>query len=269
MKKYKLKKWYPSLPQDWVVGMEIAQGDRGSYSSYSPCSGVYKDYYIVSEIVERNPEYWEEVSNKKDYEILSFSYPEKWGKKLAVLKEDGRYHTDKCDWKLDALLNIGACVKSGHVKIHSIRRLSDDETFSLEDKIKQWGTDNYLPIEKIYFNEHNQLSYKLKGVEAPLVGVFTNNTVKGSSILFTTEDDIDIREGDEYYCIDENFKFSVATGVKRFSTKEKAEKYILLNKPCLSFNDVWNIGDSKSSDNDYIVISKKQLKELVKAKIDL
>ena len=111
-------------------------------------------------------------------------------------------------------------------------------------------------------------------------------------VLFTTEDGVSIKEGDNYWFIWVKGKYlpnyqtfyhpyfveNVAKldsdeywseNARFFSTKKAAENYIICNKPCLSFNDVWNIGDSKSSDNDCIVISKKQLKELVKAKIDL
>ena len=98
------------------------------------------------------------------------------------------------------------------------------------------------------------------------------------SVLFITEDGVDIRENDTYYYVDDYWEIffiqkAVSTsgrnGFIYFSTKQAAENYIICNKPCLSFNDVWNIGDNKSSDNNYIVISKKQLKELAKTKVDL
>lgn len=116
--------------------------------------------------------------------------------------------------------------------------------------------------------------------------------VEEKSVLFTTEDGVSIKEGDNYwfiwvkgkhlpnyqtlyhpYFVENAAKLDSdeywSKNAKFFSTKKAAENYIVCNKPCLSFNDVWNIGDNKSSDNNYIIISKKQLKELVKAKIDL
>jgi len=100
-------------------------------------------------------------------------------------------------------------------------------------------------------------------------------------ILFLTEDNIAIRQGDEYCCIHKNTfepyedlkMFTANNGVVLkdqflfFSTKEAAENFIICNKPCLSFNDIWNISDNKSSDNNYVVVSKKELKQLAKSKL--
>lgn len=92
--------------------------------------------------------------------------------------------------------------------------------------------------------------------------------------LFTTEDGVDIFEGDSYYSynleLDISSKFDSAclkisgknTDNKYFSTKEKAEEYILMNKPCLSLNDVLKL----SIDTEYSYTFQK-LKELVKSKI--
>jgi len=69
--------------------------------------------------------------------------------------------------------------------------------------------------------------------------------------LFTTEDGVEIFEGNEYWyimdCVN-NGKWEIqkktahGTGHNskhiRFSTKETAEEYILMNKPCLSLKDV-------------------------------
>lgn len=52
--------------------------------------------------------------------------------------------------------------------------------------------------------------------------------------------------------------------IEYFSTKEAAEEYILMNKPCLSYNDVinkwWSIAGSKPD-------SLKLLKTLIKSKL--
>ena len=67
--------------------------------------------------------------------------------------------------------------------------------------------------------------------------------------LFTTEDDVNIFKGDKYCAVFYDFKYLEQEAIKnyeldnatlRFSTKEKAEEYILLNKPCLSLNDLIN-----------------------------
>ena len=87
--------------------------------------------------------------------------------------------------------------------------------------------------------------------------------------MFTTEDGVDIFEGDKYFELALNFKPSFREAIyeeitrpnifydygiseKRkklndngryyFSTKEAAEEHIIMNKPCLSINDVMNAG---------------------------
>lgn len=54
---------------------------------------------------------------------------------------------------------------------------------------------------------------------------------------------------------------------KFFSTKKAAENYRKCHIKCISFNDVWNLSNNKSSDNNYIVISKSDLTKLVKERM--
>ena len=88
--------------------------------------------------------------------------------------------------------------------------------------------------------------------------------------LFTTEDGVDIKEGDKYFSICKKYwriletESAVEINYKtyhknnyNFSSYEKAEEYILLNKPCLSINDI----------NTYCNLSLFTLKELVKSKL--
>lgn len=67
--------------------------------------------------------------------------------------------------------------------------------------------------------------------------------------LFTTEDGVDIFEGDKIHYCNKDYKlYDSKAGskfhggknkhFKYFSTKEAAEEYILMNKPCLSISDV-------------------------------
>lgn len=92
--------------------------------------------------------------------------------------------------------------------------------------------------------------------------------------LFISEDGVEIFEGQNYFSIDAALNekiqevFSTKNTIKScfyryFSTKEKAEEYILLNKPCLSINDIKNFGEGMTV---YEMIANR-LKELVKSKI--
>jgi hypothetical protein len=61
MAKYKLKKWYPSLPKDWEIGIEVEKCtiDKRYYVS----NQWYKPLISQTE-VENNPEFWEKVEDK-------------------------------------------------------------------------------------------------------------------------------------------------------------------------------------------------------------
>jgi hypothetical protein len=70
------------------------------------------------------------------------------------------------------------------------------------------------------------------------------NTLKHVEKLFTTEDGVDIYEGDSFYFVTESFVIVRTTVLTLknsnniFSTRKAAEEYILRNKPSLSINEV-------------------------------
>jgi predicted peroxiredoxin len=91
--------------------------------------------------------------------------------------------------------------------------------------------------------------------------------------IFTTEDGVDIFENDKYSRVEPGFNIynykaclneKAIENVKYFSTKEKSEEYVLMNKPCLSLKDI---------ETSYIESFKSvegflfKLKELVKTKL--
>ena len=88
--------------------------------------------------------------------------------------------------------------------------------------------------------------------------------------MFCTEDGVDVFKGDKFYICklhdwklipcsaSKNATFSIDKS-KKFSTKEAAEEYILMNKPCLSINDISSMSTVAST---YL----KNLKELVNQK---
>ena len=97
-------------------------------------------------------------------------------------------------------------------------------------------------------------------------------------VLFTTEDGVEIRDelvnvylvcGDfsfDYDCLAREVAPSCLppSRHKIFSTKEKAEEYILMNKPCLSLRDVLRT----SAIFGYALVPfEKEIEELAKTKI--
>ena len=102
--------------------------------------------------------------------------------------------------------------------------------------------------------------------------------------LFTSEDGVDIFEGDKLYSIDNRFNIKkhhlfnaryddktllnnrrfFNSEYKHFSTKEKAEEYILLNKPCLSYKDIETIITTSSKMRIDLL---RRVKDKIKLKI--
>jgi hypothetical protein len=94
MKKYRLKKWYPSLPIDWIAGIEVRKIEGYPEGS---------DYYFFCQHridlleVERNPEFWEEVKEVEETMRLFANsmdeYPIYYGDQYYYIDSDYRLHT--------------------------------------------------------------------------------------------------------------------------------------------------------------------------------
>lgn len=204
---------------------------------------------------------------KKEWEITAFR-----------LKEHNKY-SDGIYKPLGGKYNVGfftysekEVLESKNYEIYSVRSLSDNVEFKLGDTIKEVLSNN------------PQKTWKITAfhIESEIVEVQELNVNHGSYTtlhfrniklykekLFTTEDGVDIFEGDKYVMLDVANWYIDETGGKGlnekdyrifFASKEKAEEYILLNKPCLSINDILKIGFVEKQD-------LPKLKELVKSKI--
>lgn len=281
MKKYILIKEYPGSP---ILGTTIDH----HYSNYKYGFCVY--------LLEKNPhleEFWEEIG-ENDYEILSF----KWGNG-TITKLDSQLKDTYCQedsrrpfFFLDELLN------RSKASIHSVKRISDGEIFTLGDKVDTMG----LKIPITAFRVENDKLYTMG--ELPHRGsAFSNYKVsdlkKAKQPLFVTEDGVDTFQGDTFVSVnvstggDENYtirEYECETmymnsskdigqeqakdnGVLWFSNKEAAEQFIFLNKPCLSLNDLITLNgelrEGHRFNDSYLdnIKSLNQLKELVKTKI--
>lgn len=246
MKKYRLIKTYPGSP-----ALETILDFTPTYLS-------------------QFPEFWEEVV-EKDYEIISYKYN---GKVMI------------CGGELNSTT---IHLYTSNYIIHSIKRLSDGEVFTVGDRVDFKGynikTDTLTKITiRPYtpFDLRLWASYTKDYPEAYSIDRLTHK----KQPLLTTEDGVDIYEDDEvwgitkdvwkpFYRIAKNTSNSVAVKEKwlhgKFSTKEAAEEYILMNKPCLSINDInnsWVIKHEKCG-TKYVHGSKtlNKLIELVKSKL--
>ena len=105
-------------------------------------------------------------------------------------------------------------------------------------------------------------------------------------VLFTTEDGVDVYEGDDYFVVLEpswNWELlkhkCISCGIKNdrpdlkyFAIEANAKEYILMNKPCLSLQDllsVWYKGDLVVKTNEQYMSSPmfQDFKELAKSKL--
>ena len=230
--KYKLIKEYPGSPK---------LGTILTHEELQYCN--WNEYY--QEVVE------------KDYEILSliegkFIYP------------CDKYSKDYINQLFNTL----------GVSIHSVKR-NDGEIFTIGDKVFSEYV-NYT-INKIgIVNDKCMVSalYDTNNPNGSRLHYNLNNLKKGKQPLFTTEDGVDIFDGDIFYSTrkdcsgriikyEGNFFEIASTKCKEFvdfSTKEKAEEYILMNKPVLSLKEIKETTTIKG-------LSLKKLEKLVQQKL--
>ena len=161
---YKLVKCYPGSPELGTIATE-----EDPYYRYNGTCMVFCD------MVEGHPEYWEKII-EKDYEVLSFKFnkfksvPEEY----ATIQGNGRYAiTTTMFYGKDYTggLTLESCLASGW-SIFSVKRLSDSEIFTIGDKIilDNWMQGRkYVQIDEIYYNEHNQLSFRTTISPGPIV----------------------------------------------------------------------------------------------------
>ena len=227
---------------------------------------------------------WEEII-EKDYEILSYYAKNIAGKgdtyvdptyiwKQKSLGQwsrfyDNQFHTGP--YSTEAITN-----HNGY-GIHSIRRISDGEIFTIGDNITYNNEKTIIEGFNLQFNKY--LIADFKKTVSNCIGCNINYIQKAKQPLFTTEDGVDIFEGESYYelitpdfhnkpCIWNilptktrgNINYD-QEGNRRngriwFSTKEKAEEYIALNKPKYSLNDILSVA------KDYYVMPQSFIDKL-------
>jgi len=182
--------------------------------------------------------HWQEVV-EKDYEILSFYNKE--GNDYYNLLNDNIYFSRPVSNR-----NLEYCLKYYH--IHSVKRLSDGEIFTISDKLHITFNKPNIIKELISFEITDHLYLKLKDSLGTVITTM-NNLEKPKTPLFISEDGVNIFEGDTIFGINTYWEiFSHCSGLPNkiknwgknpiFSTKEKTEEYILMNKPCLSYGEV-------------------------------
>jgi hypothetical protein len=241
MKKYKHKQ-----SNDQVIELVI---NKGYYQS------IFTNTTLPAKYIE-NTNDWEEVV-EKNYKILELKNTS--NDIIFHRCEDDKFSSTYPLDKKRGFENEGYFLKMSHFTIHSVTRLSDGEVFTVGDEIDKWGgiikefkTDARVIVDCKGPGVVADVSFKLENIE------------KGKKPLFTTEDGVDIFEGDNFWLLQDTKTFHLKywnwdimsfpnteylSNKLKFSTKEAAEEYIDRNKPIFSKNDaeeifyLWSSGD--------------------------
>lgn len=199
-----------------------------------------------------------EQTKPKEWEILQFTNKhnnvEWWNKQFTG------------DFRLgatDHYQSINQLLANENLQIKSVKRISDGEVFTVGDKtncgkIKDFGIYGYNMVSKMEGGN---------GISASIIAL-----EKAKQPLFKTEDGVDVFEGDEYFFIYPQYtlgKVNKADGLMNgalasLSTEQAAKDWILMNKPCLSVNDVMSFTLSESV---HIKRLQEELTNLAKSKI--
>ena len=205
-----------------------------------PNCHVYLDHYNLHKV---KPKEWEIIAFRN---IKSQQLWKDCG--ASICGKNGYWYTL---FRLSEKKHFEELIKDFEFEIHSIKRLSDGVKFKIGDKVDRLLT--YKDGEEI-------LSFEMRNNNLCV------NTTHGSSnhitsiqhrkqLLFITEDGVEVFEGDEFYFVGADWNYFLYStkqelysfykdSLKVFSTKEKAEEYILMNKPCLSIKDLQNLQQS-------------------------
>lgn len=270
MKRYKLKKWYPSLPKEIKVDTEVVYYPAAETYSDNP-SGLESIVDLHPEEVENNPEFWEEVE-EKEYEILSFKHL--YGNTYTKLgSRDKFYLVPEKPYTEEQLL------EQKDTSIHSIKRVSDGEIFTIGDRvrIKKLQYDGSFDITRFYFDCNGDKL--LCNGERCGNGHVSITKIEKKRVVLVTDDGVDLFVGDKYYVPQKNTKLGVLeftvepleydSSIKRFSSTEKARKYMLRKTVCLSMEDVYDLCNKAWTRGDGNPTSAfdRDLEELVKSKL--
>lgn len=277
MKKYKLIKKYPGSPALDVI-IEFCDR-RHAWKMYKsdPDLVLGSINYVYP---EKYPEFWEEIV-EKEYEILSFRFNKDSAYPGNIWDVDHRGLfgvVGDMHWcSLKSMLDF-----NNNKEIHSIKRLSDGEIFTVGDKINFISLVQYKDwkINEIHFGfkDNERIYFDLSKNGDTYQGLSLEKAEKAKQPLFRTEDGVDVFHGDIYYRVTNTSKDVFSKPLKcdasefngypnnkypktqiKYKCLKAAEEYILMNKPCLSLYDLRNI--------QLTYDDKLAIKQLVKSKL--
>lgn len=199
-----------------------------------------------------------------DYDVIKLSTNNNFGSAVyTTYEESGCSYTNKDTW-LNYFLTSTA-----HWRIHSVKRLSDNEVFTLGDKLQT----------KLTVSDNSIKSIEIVGDTVWLCGEENNwsmcikngkKAVERIPLFYADGGETPIYEGDKYWHVNTNFHITEfiayvgSYGKDMISSLEKANEYVLMNKPCLSINDIITGNHILPLAETFIL----KLKELAKEKLN-
>lgn len=220
IKQFKLIKKFPGGPDLGHIAKQHVEEDDGSYYW---CGNWFNPQDF--------PEFWEEIV-PKTYEILSFKGILPSNNGLFYLK-DGLYYWHSWDNHVTGLQL--STMLDGNTTPYSVKRLLGSEVFTVGD-----NTNNGVIKEFKISGDQIRIYFKDKPVNYH-VGLISIQHAKVP--LFTTEDSVEIFEGDKYFWLSNLSNYSIVHSIKAskgnsdlepehiyFSTKQAAEDYIAKNE---------------------------------------
>lgn len=262
-KDWEIVEWFNSytVPCDGCSSL-IKSVRKLSNNQVFKCGDVYENYGSLLSIVA-----------DKDYEIL-FRFSD--GKHVANVIANALKKVKHKDWEV---------VKSWYVpgkselQIQSVRRLSDNEVFSIGDKCEFGIGIREIEFFSVEFDKLMHVKIKDAGM------VRLEDLTHAKPPLFKTDDGKDIYEKQPLWIVFRSFeceygivcmKYSgsnagdflyMPDNNKYFATKEAANAYVLINKQCLSLKDVhenmYADFDTRNMDDVYV-----KLKEIAQQKLN-
>ena len=220
----------------------------------SPLLGTIEDSNYNNNMY---PEFWKKII-LSSYEILEVNL---YNKKLPLLET---WTPDNKLIPLKQVLKGDWSVETNHYYISKVKRISDSEVFTIGDKIDRRikGGNSYknTDIKGFSISDKDELIVSLgKQIDDTYYGSKGCNlsiiSHSKEEKMLTTEDGVDIFNFQDVYFIVENWatinnynvyytaatKSSTTTNNLYFSTKEKAQEYIKINKPLFKTEDGVNM----------------------------
>lgn len=237
IKKYKLIKEYPNSPKlgSVIIDTSPSNGAKDCWFSENWCKpGVAEFFLPRSTNPENHPEFWE-LMKKKEWEIVYYKTTHNIGFLIHGMLVNKKNY-DKVNKTIEF---------SKYTEIESVKRLSDNTIFSIGDKVINPKLKSNATFTIIKFELDCDCEHMLALGGGGAIGI--HKIEKYKEPILTTEDGVNLFQGDEFWHVDTYFcggkgvlnnTFKPLKGYKHFSTKKAAKDWIEMNKPQFSKNDL-------------------------------